>query len=362
MRPGPTTTKSTLDNHLELIISASCAGRFLVNLRTLRFSVTSYARYGSICDGTHVHHDQSNLRNGLDVTFGTRAGLPARNMTHLCVATNPKPLKQYGLYCYLDLRVAILELNLINGTYSKTAQMVVAESRVPPQALHVSRKSPYDLGSLCLPSQADLVLSRGREADQASAQKKIIGRIFKASPLVRPRPQGCPLRALLLLQRQQPIIIPDDDVRRCSLSGSASSGSCAHAAEAATEAPPSKKRPMLKPAPSSRPRAVLKSAPNTPKVPPPVEQFVVPISPPISQLFGAADFPMVLPRLRHRDQKFQWQLCHHQRHLLPLWVRLPLQLPLPGANLRLNLQGGKFRQRLIPFSVRLNRGTGEADA
>ena len=51
---------------------------------------TSYAKYGSIRHGTRLYHDQSILRNGLDVTLGTRAGLSARNMIHFCVAINPK--------------------------------------------------------------------------------------------------------------------------------------------------------------------------------------------------------------------------------------------------------------------------------
>ena len=87
---------------------------------------TSYAKYGSICHGTHLYHDQSILRNGLDVAFGVRAGLSARNLIHFCVATNTGPLKHYGLYCYLDLRVAIGELGL-KVMYSKTAQVVIVE-------------------------------------------------------------------------------------------------------------------------------------------------------------------------------------------------------------------------------------------
>ena len=90
--------------------------------------------------------------------FGIRAGLSARNMIH-CVATYPKLLKHYGLYCYFDLKVAV-KLNL-RVMYSKTAQVVLVENRVPPQALRVSLRSPHDLGSMCLPSQADLVLPRG---------------------------------------------------------------------------------------------------------------------------------------------------------------------------------------------------------
>ena len=38
---------------------------------------TSYTKYGSICHGTHLYHDQSILRNGLGVDFGTRTGISA---------------------------------------------------------------------------------------------------------------------------------------------------------------------------------------------------------------------------------------------------------------------------------------------
>ena len=79
--------------------------------------MSSYAKYGSICHRTNLFHDQSILRNGLDVDFGVRARLSARNMIHFCVATNQRPLKHHGLYCYLDLKVAIGELGL-KVTYS----------------------------------------------------------------------------------------------------------------------------------------------------------------------------------------------------------------------------------------------------
>ena len=151
-----------------------------VNLKTLRFSMRRPLP-DMAPPGTHIYHDQSILR--LDVSFRTRTGLSARNMIHISVATNPKLLKHYALLL-LGLEVAILELSLV--MCSKTAQVVLVENRVPPQASCVSLKSPYDLGSLCLPSQAGLVLPRGRDADKVP--KKIVGRIFKASPLVRLRP------------------------------------------------------------------------------------------------------------------------------------------------------------------------------
>ena len=55
-------------------------------------------------------------------------------MIHFCVATNPRPLKHHRLYCYLELKVAIGELGL-KVMRSKTAQVVLVEDSVPPQAL-----------------------------------------------------------------------------------------------------------------------------------------------------------------------------------------------------------------------------------
>ena len=51
--------------------------------------------------------------------------------------------------------------------FSKTAQVVLVENFVPPQALCLTRKSPTELGSYCLPRQEDLTKPRGRDADQA---------------------------------------------------------------------------------------------------------------------------------------------------------------------------------------------------
>ena len=135
----------------------------------------------------------SILRNGLDVDFGVRAGLSARNMIHLCVATNPRPLKHHGLCCYLSLKVAIGELNL-KIMFSKTAQVVLVENYVPPQALCLTRKSPSDLGSYCLPRQEDLIKPRGRDAD--SVPIKEVSKIF-----IESRPRPCSVLVLLLDQR-----------------------------------------------------------------------------------------------------------------------------------------------------------------
>ena len=78
----------------ELVTIASCAGHSFVITREIPdgesedieyLTETSYAKYGSICHGchsTHLYYDRSILRNGLDVDFGVRAGLSARNMSH----------------------------------------------------------------------------------------------------------------------------------------------------------------------------------------------------------------------------------------------------------------------------------------
>ena len=164
-------------------------------------TVTSYAKYGSICHGTYLFNDQSILRNGLDVDYGVRAGLSARNMIHFCVAINQRPLKHHVLYCYLDLRVAIGEMNL-KVMYSKTAQVVLVENCVPPQALCLTRKSPAELGTHCLPRQEDLIKPRGRDADQVPIKE--VGKMFKASPLLRPRPTSGLLRLQPLRRLSSP--------------------------------------------------------------------------------------------------------------------------------------------------------------
>ena len=78
-------------------------------------------------------------------TMGCEPDFQGFNMIHLCVATNQRPLKRQGLYCYLDLKVAIGELGL-KVMYSKTAQIVLVEDRVPPEALCLTWKSPAELG------------------------------------------------------------------------------------------------------------------------------------------------------------------------------------------------------------------------
>ena len=178
----------------EIVTIASCAGHSFVITKEIPegesedidyLVVSSHAKYGSICHGTHIGNAQSILRQGLDVDYGFRTGLARRNMIHFCVATNQKPLKRQGLYCYLDLKVAIGDLKL-KVMYSKTAQVVLVEDRVPPEALCLTWRSPSDLGSMCLPNQDDLILPRGRDAAQVPLKE--VGKIFKASPALRPRP------------------------------------------------------------------------------------------------------------------------------------------------------------------------------
>ena len=108
------TQKEIHPRQVEFVTIASCAGHSFVITNEIPqgesedieiLTETSYAKYGSICHGTHIDHDQSIVRNGLDVDFGTRAGLSARNMIHFCVATNPSRLKHHGLYCYVVVSI-----------------------------------------------------------------------------------------------------------------------------------------------------------------------------------------------------------------------------------------------------------------
>ena len=149
-------------------------------------------------------------------------------MIHFCVAVNQRPLKRQGLYCYLDLKVAIGDLGL-KVMFSKTAQVVLVEDRVPPEALCLTWKSPPELGSMCLPNQEDLIKPRGRDADQVPL--KMVGEIFKASPLLRQRPVSGPATSSLatIAEAEQPIVIDPPPVQY-------------------------KRRPMLKSPPSTRPK------------------------------------------------------------------------------------------------------------
>ena len=254
----------------------------------------SYARLGSICHGTHIGYAQNAriLRLGLDVDYGVRTGLARRNMIHFCVATNQRPLKRQGLYCYLGLQVAIEVLGL-KVMYSKTAEVVPVEDRVPPEALCLTWRSPSDLGSMCLPNQNDLIKPRGPDAAQVPIKK--VGEIFKASPMLRPRPVSGAATSSLppIAEGDQPTVIDDDEDtgRTGTASGSA-------VASQETPAPTrSKGRPLLKSPPVTRPKVMLKSPPVVPtRAPPPVERYAVPKGP-VVPVFDISDFHMVLPGL-----------------------------------------------------------------
>ena len=186
-------TKRVNPDEYEVVTIASCTGHPFVITREIPegesedieyLTPRSYARFGSICHGTHISNAQSILRTGLDVDYGVRTGLARRNMIHFCVATHQLPLKRQGLYCYLDLQVAIHELGL-KVMYSKTAQVVLVEDRVPPEALCLTWREPADLGCMCLPSANDLTRPRGPDAAQVPVKR--VGEIFKASPALCPR-------------------------------------------------------------------------------------------------------------------------------------------------------------------------------
>ena len=281
----------------EVVTIASCAGHSFVFTREIPegesedieyLTTRSYARLGSICHGTHIGNAQSILRLGLDVDYGVRTGLARRNMIHFCVATNQRLLN-----CYLDLQVAIGELGL-KVMYSKTAEIVLVEDRVPPEALCLTWRSPSGLGSMCLPSQNDLIKPRGRDAAQVPIKK--VGEIFKASPLLRPRPvSGAATSSLApIAEADQPIVIDDDDEDTGRTGISSSSAAVSQKAPAP---PQTKRRPMLKSPPVTRPKVMLKSPPVAlTKALPPVERYVVPKGPAVP-VFDISDFPMVLPGL-----------------------------------------------------------------
>ena len=285
----------------EVITIASCTGHSFVYTREIPdgesedieyLTPRSYARLGSICHGTHIGNAQSILRQGLDVDYGVRTGLSRRNMIHFCPSTNELPLKRQGLYCYLDLKVAITDLN-IRVMYSKTAQIVLVEDRVPPEALCLTWREPADLGSMCLPNESDLIKPRGPDAPAVPIKR--IGEIFKASPMLRPRTvQEAATSSLApIAEAEQPIVIDDDD--EVPVTGASASSVAATTAAPATLQ--TKRSPTLKPPPTARPKVLLKRPPVTvTKVPPPVEKYSVPRGPVVPH-FNISDFPMVLPGL-----------------------------------------------------------------
>ena len=283
----------------EVITIASCTGHSFVYTREIPegesedieyLTPRSYVRLGSICHGTALSNAQSILRQGLDVDYGAKTGLARRNMIHFCPSTNELPLKRKGLYCYLDLKVAITDLD-IRVMYSKTAQIVLVEDRVPPEALCLTWKAPEELGNMCLPHQRDLIIPRGPDAPAVPIKK--VGEIFKASPMLRPRvAKAQATSSLATITETQPIVIEDDEVPRTG--ASASSGAATGSTSVDLTA---KKSSMLKAPPVTRPKVLLKRPPATvTKVPPPVEKYSVPRGPVVPH-FNISDFPMVLPEL-----------------------------------------------------------------
>ena len=283
----------------EVITIASCTGHSFVYTREIPegesedieyLTPRSYARLGSICHGTYLSNAQSILRQGLDVDYGAKTGLARRNMIHFCPSTNELPLKRQGLYCYLDLKVAITDLD-IRVMYSKTAQIVLVEDRVPPEALCLTWKAPEELGNMCLPNQRDLILPRGPDAPAVPIKR--VGEIFKASPMLRPRvAQAQATSSLATITETQPIVIEDDEVPRTGASASSLAATGSTSVDLTA-----KKSSMLKAPPVTRPKVLLKRPPATvTKVPPPVEKYSVPRGPVVPH-FNISDFPMVLPEL-----------------------------------------------------------------
>ena len=146
---------------------------------------------------------------------------------------------------------------------------------------------------MCLPNQDELIKPRGRDAAQVPIKE--VGEIFKASPLLRPRPvSGAATSSLATIAEGDQTIVIDDD-EDTGKTGT-SSGSAVVSQETLAPAQ-TKRRPMLKSPPTTRPKVVLKSPPVAlTRAPPPVERYVVPKGPAVP-VFDISDFPMVLPGL-----------------------------------------------------------------
>ena len=89
---------------------------------------------------------------------------------------------------------------------------------MPPEALCLTWREPADLGSMCLPSQIDLIKPRGHDAPAVPIKR--VGEIFKASPMLRPRAvqEAATSSLATIAEAEQPIVIEDDDdaPRTCS--------------------------------------------------------------------------------------------------------------------------------------------------
>ena len=64
------------------------------NIEVLTAVNDTYKSLGCIVHGAEVCRSQSILRNGLDSSFGVRAGTSPRHMIHFCAGVNLGPLKQ----------------------------------------------------------------------------------------------------------------------------------------------------------------------------------------------------------------------------------------------------------------------------
>ena len=166
----------------------------------------------------------------------------------------------------LDLKVAIIDLG-IKVMYSKTAQIVLVEDRVPPEALCLTWREPADLGSMCLPKESDLIRPCGPDAPAVPIKR--VGEIFKASPMLRPRAMQREATTPLtpITEAEQPIVVDDDE----EVTETGASGSSGPASATATLL--TKRSSLLKAPPTARPKVLLKRPPVTvTKVPPPVEK------------------------------------------------------------------------------------------
>ena len=178
------------------------------------------------------------------------------------------------------------------GDVSKTAQIVLVEDRVPPEALCLTWREPADLGSMCLPNESDLIKPRGPDAPAVPIKR--VGEIFKASPMLRPRTvQGAATSSLATIaEADQPIVIEDaDDAPRTGVSASS--------VAATTTAPTTlqtKRSSMLKAPPTARPRSCSRGLRSRDKGSTSCGKICCSKGTSV-QHFNISDFPMVLPGL-----------------------------------------------------------------
>ena len=201
-------------------------------------------------------------------------------------------------------------------------------------------------------------MPRGRDADKVPVKE--VGKIFKASPLLRPSPTSGPATSSLALtaETEQPIVIEDDD--DAEMTGGAAGST--NASPKAIIGVPAKRRPPLKVPPSTRPRAVLKSAPSTaPRAPPSVNGTLSHVDQQWHQTSGWQTFQclsMACRRQSHHHHPLPWhrQLrylrpyldrCLQQLLLRSQWVHCQLRVQLPSQRLhplRLTPSSGRHKK------------------